>query len=127
MTEKGEIVEEKPADTQDDLFMFPEASVLPPEMERSMAEAIDKMLQKEHAWATAELSQRDRVILQTLYARKVTFKMPIYDQYIQRFLENSVPTDRKRAGEMVKIFENAMQYIKISMKEKMQNAITKGL
>jgi len=123
-----EIIEEKPTEVQQDLFMFPEASVLPPEMERSMAEAIDKMLQKEHAWATAELEQRDRVILKVLQNRSKTFPtIKIYDSWVQEYLELSVPYKRQRSTEMVKIFENAMQYIKISLKEKMQSAITKGI
>ena len=92
-----------------------------------MAEAIDKMLQKEHAWATAELTGRDKVILKVLQNRKKTFRINKYDEWVQEYLELSVPLKRQRSTEMVKIFENAMQYIKISMKEKMQNAITKGL
>jgi UDP-N-acetyl-D-mannosaminuronate dehydrogenase len=125
----SEIIEEKPADTQGDLFLFPEAATLPKEMERSMAEAIDKMLEKEHAWATAELTQKERVLLQVIYVRSQSFKTiaPLYTDFIQRYLENSVPLKRQRSSEMVKIFENAMQYVKISMKEKMQNAITRGL
>lgn len=117
-TLKNEVTEEKPADAGSrNLMLMPQnfnAPELSPSLERSLGDAIEKMLDPEHAKQTGQLSPAERraiLALNTINARFFDNSAEsVVATYIEEFIQTSLSDSRQRAKEMVDILKEVQQY-----------------
>jgi flagellar motor switch protein FliG len=92
-------------------FNAPELS---PSLERSLGDAIEKMLDPEHAKQTGQLSPAERraiLALNTINARFFDNSAEsVVATYIEEFIQTSLSDSRQRAKEMVDILKEVQQY-----------------
>jgi len=106
-----ETLETKPTESLKELTLIDGGMTgeLPKELENSLGEAVEKMLDPNLAIMSGELSQRERICLTALYMKYKITGLRIYKRYLRDFMVRTVPYRRKRAGELVEVLKGVTQ------------------
>lgn len=105
------------------LFTDMETPDLPPELEKSIGIAIEKMTDPSSALTLGELNLLERKCLTALYMKYRVFNRPIYRAYLSDYVTRTSAYNRKRAGEMVEILKAIQQFKRVTFGQRIKDAL----
>jgi hypothetical protein len=110
-------------ETKDFLLLQPDNQPnLSPELEKSIGEALTKMLDPKLSIMTGELEQYERVCMSALFMRSIKLykkgeENNLYSRYLTDYIIRTVPYKRKRAVAMTEILKNIVGYGRMKVHE----------
>lgn len=102
-----------------------DAPELPPELEKSLGIAIEKMTDPTHALTLGELNLLERKCLTAVYMKYLIYKLPIYRSYISDYVTRTSAYKRQRADELVKILQGIQQFKRVTFGQRVRDAVNR--
>ena len=102
---------EKKPDLADNIIMQEEIPSISPELERSLGQALNALLDPSLSNMHSEITEREKILLQGLYVKGIAFyESGAINNYPKLYqtdrLQKGVALNRKRAEEIVRVLES---------------------
>lgn len=105
------IESERKPETTDNIIMQDDIPSISPELERSLGQALNALLDPNLSNMHSEITEREKILLQALYVKgKAFYDKTAINNYPQLYevdrLKKGVALNRKRAEEIVRVLES---------------------